>query len=932
MVTAEIVSILGILLLSSFLSAQGIGVTTGTLAGDVSDDSGLPIANVLITITGPEGAKTTTTDAIGKYIFPYLTPAQYYIRAEFQGYTTVEQFDVLIGLGSRVEISFHLSPSFEENVTVTSESPLVDIKSTSTGASISDQFTSKIPIGRSLADVIYMAPGVVNTRFGGANFSISGGSGLDNAYIVDGAVVTHPGFGGLGNIAFNQSVGAIYRLGGSGLPVETIQEVQVITGGFDPEYGEAQGGVINVITKSGGNDLHGQGYSYYTPQSASDDLSRIDPGLDAGVSVGGPILKNKLFFYGAFNTTRSNITYFLDPDWPAYEQYKEVSNKNIANSYSLKATVNLTSQNSLVFSASGDPSYSPLSNQDGFGLDSFTNLEMAKSEWHYGTNSQVLRWTSILNPNMFFEAQAARTHTEYVNEPQFKNLARGADWTSGVLEIGGVGSNIDFSGNNFQYSAKFTNLWKSHQFRYGLQFQDISFDTDFTRTGGPITIFNGQTATAGYRVDIDYDDDLNKIYFVNAMVSPALVPTTTKYLNWFAQDSWNLTPNLNLSLGIRWERQHIQGDGGGGIDATFSNNWAPRIGATYDYLKNGKSKLFVHYGRFFEKLPNDLATAFTPRIFSTTVYSDSELSNPIYGWYDYTQYISEVEGHGSSRSSFRTRAQYSNDWIAGMEQEVKPGFSVGAHVIFRNLGRAVENLFVDGDTPITAEEWLQLGLEEVYPTQILTNADGHFPGVPELTRNYKALEITVQKRFSDRWQLMGSYRYAQLIGNYERGDSNYSSAADFGISPFTQFAGIEGPLSDDIRNMVKVFSNYQWKENLNTGIAFYFQTGRPITGRYLFNRFIYEFESPAMPRGALGRTDSITSVDVHADYSFTVLKSHQFTFGIDIFNVFNSHGVLFVDEIANTYFPDGQLKNKEYLSPIENQPPRSFRFLLRYSF
>ena len=100
-VTAEIASILAILLLSDFLFAQGIGVTTGTLAGDVSDESGLPIANVLVTITGPEGAKTATTDERGKYIFPYLTPAQYNVRAEFQGYTTVEQFDVGIGLARR---------------------------------------------------------------------------------------------------------------------------------------------------------------------------------------------------------------------------------------------------------------------------------------------------------------------------------------------------------------------------------------------------------------------------------------------------------------------------------------------------------------------------------------------------------------------------------------------------------------------------------------------------------------------------------------------------------------------------------------------------------------------------------------------------------------------------------------------------------------
>ena len=297
--------------------------------------------------------------------------------------------------------------SVHENVNVISETPLVDLRSTTVGANISNQLTERIPLGRSLGDIINLAPGVVNGGIGGANLLISGGSGLDNTYIVDGAIVTNPGFGGLGTM---HSVFGFQ--GGNGLPLEAIKEVQVITGGFEPEYGEAQGGVINVITKSGSNNFHGQGYTYFSPVAAGDEFYQDQYGVDAGVNMGGPIIKNKLFFFGAYNLTTSETKIFLQPEWPGYAVLQETTNKVITNAYSLKVTANLTSSHTLEFSASGDPSYRPLSNQFEYLLDNSANPLLFQSEWRYGSNSQVLRWNGILGPNMFLEAQAARVYNQ----------------------------------------------------------------------------------------------------------------------------------------------------------------------------------------------------------------------------------------------------------------------------------------------------------------------------------------------------------------------------------------------------------------------------------------------------------------------------------------------------------------------------------------
>jgi hypothetical protein len=943
---------------SHLVFAQGVGNTTGTASGDVTDDVGLPLEGVLISVNGAVGTNTATTDARGKYIFPYLNPGQYNFRAELAGFTTVEQIDIRIGLGQRIDVSFKMKPVLQESVTVTSHSPLLDLTSTKTATNISEQLIQKIPIGRSLANVIFFAPGVADAGLGGANFSISGAAGSENTYIVDGAVVTDPGFGGLGSSSF--------RFGGHGdraLPVDSISEVQVITAGFDPEYGEAQGGIINVISKSGGNDFHGAAHFYGTPKDAGTVFYQRDYELDTVAEIGGPILKNKLFFYTSYNWTSSKNTIFLNPEWPGYSVLHESSSKNISSTYSLKISANLTPLHLLTFTASGGPTFRPLANQDGNGLDSYTDPRKAQSEWRLGTDSQVLRWNGTVRENMFLEAQFARAHNWFkdIPNPEFKDLPAFFDFTlrNEGTDVGGYGGDFNSASNSLQYSVKFTNLWKDHQFRYGIQFEDISFNFFPWRTGAGFTLPTGEIITNGYRVDANTGEELGlcqypKIYVVTFGVESGRYPTSTKYLNWFAQDSWNLRPDLNLQLGIRWEQQLIQGDLKDAPGLTFANNWAPRLGVTYDYLKNSNSKLFLYYGRFFERIPNFLAVNLMPLATYQAWYEDADLTvlieDPTLFGADqnpFWKYV-EVEGSGNSKSPFRPKAQYSEEWSGGIEQEVKPGFLLGAHIIFRRLARVIDDYKIDTLSPCTPDKNgncvqppLRLDDWDSYSSRsILTNVDGHVPGLPAAVRDYRALEITAQNRFSDRWLFLGSYRYARLMGNYEGGDQNVGSSADFALSPLTKFTYSEGPLSNDIRHMVKLFNSYEVLNNLNAAVAFYFQTGRPITPLAAVQTSIGISDAVYLlyARGAFGqRTDYITQIDVHADYSIPVRRNQQLTFGLDVFNLFNSEGVLEVDDVREVSsveeLREGVANTSDtFLDPTRTQQSRTFRILLRYSF
>jgi hypothetical protein len=275
--------------------------TSGTIAGKVLDPAGKPIAGSIIIAESESGPRTATTDEQGNYVLPFLRPGTFNVRAEApSGFTTGLKEGVIVGLGQRVTLDFTLQPGKVEEVTVTS-SPLVDSTSTASGTNIRyDEFANSVPIGRSFTDTYAVASGVVSGRGSGqGNYSIGGASGLENSYIIDGVNVTNTGYGGIG--AYNIVYGSL----GTGVTSEFLEEVQIKTGGFEAEFGQALGGIINTIVKSGTNDFHGSVAWYATPEGARSDYtvtelqsgaaSTVEQGInDFALSVGGPIVRDKV--------------------------------------------------------------------------------------------------------------------------------------------------------------------------------------------------------------------------------------------------------------------------------------------------------------------------------------------------------------------------------------------------------------------------------------------------------------------------------------------------------------------------------------------------------------------------------------------------------------------------------------------------------------
>jgi hypothetical protein len=307
-------SVLLVCLLASFAAFAQDLLTKGAIGGRVVDVAGAAVSNAKVTVSGPTGDRVVKANEEGAFEAVNLTPGTYTVKAEQSGFKAVAVPNVEVYVGKTASLKLTLEAgNITEVIEVSAGAAAVDQSSTTVGANLNDQLYNNIPLQRSLTSLFYLAPGATDSLVGGrANPSISGGSALDNLYIADGVNITDSAFGGLGT--FTRSYGSL----GTGINTAYIKEVQVKTGGFEAQYGQSQGGIINIITKSGGNEYHGAFYGYSQPQAfeaarrqpddtRTNKFGRLlhDENYDFGADLGGyvPGLKDKLFFFGSFNPT-----------------------------------------------------------------------------------------------------------------------------------------------------------------------------------------------------------------------------------------------------------------------------------------------------------------------------------------------------------------------------------------------------------------------------------------------------------------------------------------------------------------------------------------------------------------------------------------------------------------------------------------------------
>jgi outer membrane receptor protein involved in Fe transport len=515
--------------------------TTGTIEGIVADSNGAVVPAVTVTVTSPNliRAQSATTDNEGRYCILNLPPGRYTVTVEATaGFARFARASVEVNLSKTSTVLIQLEPAdATATVTVSNTSgAAVDTTSNTGGTSVSNEQFSNFTTQRTVQSLYTIAPSVARSGLRDPSGrdrdpSVAGSSGLENGYVLDGVNTTDPAYGG----------------SGANLPFEFIQEVDIKTGAYGAEYGLATGGIFNVLTKSGGNDLHGDVFAYFSTKglvratkyfpftgSAPNGFSELDAGFD----LGGPIKKDKLWFFGAFNPQRRENSYFTQT------LRQTVSNKITTPFYAGKLTYALNQRNTLTFSTFGDftkivgfrASVSGAGDTVRSGFAADLNSFITKAQL-LGGNNYAIRLNSTITPKWIGEF-AFGAHFQRNNsgppanmldkEPVTDNFAilrNGAvlpvtdtnvnfggvtgflafvDGRGGSLERGFVRGGYFGLVNNedrdrYEAQARLQNIFGRHTLKYGFEFTQNRYRIN-QHQAGPTRDFGAGVVYKGFNV------------------------------------------------------------------------------------------------------------------------------------------------------------------------------------------------------------------------------------------------------------------------------------------------------------------------------------------------------------------------------------------------------------------------------------------------
>jgi Carboxypeptidase regulatory-like domain/TonB-dependent Receptor Plug Domain len=610
------------MLLAAALFAQESAVK-GSLSGTVQDSTGALVQKANVTLTGPTGAKSTTSDNLGRFGFDLLTPGFYSVSAEMTGFKKTEANGIEVYTNKTSSVRLTLEPGVaKETVEVTGSAATVDTASTADSASLNDTFYENLPVSRNVTGLFYASPGVTDGGgTGPANPSIAGGSGLENQYVADGVNITDGAFGGIG--VYSRVYGPL----ATGINLSFVKEVEVKTGGYEPQYGKSTGGVIQIVTKSGTNSYHGAVAGFYGPQQFErarlnpDNFGRVNQNgvtlhqgeWDISGEFGGyvPHLKDHLFFFGAFN-----------PAYNAY--YNQFANMHgvtglpvlpstpvsqYSYDYSGKLTWKLNDRNTVETSIFGDPTrendFQPNGDGAAGGLATFSRTTFDKIS--NGTRNWVVRYNAAVSPTWLFNASWSWGHNYLTDVPAAPNVYSVADLTgrtsatgsplgplgtplTGQYQRQGLPSGFleNTTGDNYGLTFDTQKVVHTkigeHTLSVGYHYERNYYAGISDRPGPRFTITPamsiaavGDTSIAGLTDNAAFQLRLGGGSGVYANVPGFATPrqvrllqtrgtfsdphftTAGRYHAAYANDSWAIGRRITVNAGYRWEQQYMLG-------------------------------------------------------------------------------------------------------------------------------------------------------------------------------------------------------------------------------------------------------------------------------------------------------------------------------------------------------------------------------------
>jgi hypothetical protein len=908
------------LLLASSATGFAQGVQTGTIRGVVRDQQGLVLPGATITATSAalQGKRTVVTDTDGTFLFRAVPPGSYSLQAEMSGMVPVQK-TADVPLGGVAQLEFTLSVSqVQEAVTVTGTEPTI-LTTPVVGINLKHDQVEALASRRDLEGIANLSPAATESTAPNAQqLNINGAFAYDNLFMINGIDVNDNLFGSPQNVFIE----------------DAIEETEVLTSGISAEYGRFSGGVINAITKSGGNTFTGSvrlnladpTWSAITPFEQAHHTTRtsvLNKTYEA--TAGGPILRDKFWFFTAGRFAKQTSS----NSFPATGIKYDTDSDNKRGEVKLTATpfANHTFQGNFTT----NPTTETVPAIGGFEIDPATLVTRNTPNNVFGAN-----WRGLLGSKVFGEAAYSQRHFSFLNaggsstamadSPIFTLTQNGGNWEYNAPYFDATDPE---DRNNRQLTANLAySLTKAgrHEVKGGWEWYRS------TRTGG-----NSQSATS-YVFASDFVEDASgsPALDANSRLIPTFVPGATQVQHWiatrgaqlntdnnsfFLQDHWVATKMLAFDLGVRFEK--VKSHSTGGIVGVDTSAVVPRLAAAFDPKGDGRTVFHATYGWY------------SGRYNDTQVGANSAVGNPALtiGIYDGPAGQGRNFAPGFDSANYQTvfgSFPTANVSMApGLSSPLTKEFTVSGGTRLGAKGSA-QVTYVMRHMDNFIEDFIDIANGTTHVVQngvdfgTFTNIQYRNTSVP--TRDYQAMVFQGDYRVMPNWQVAGNYTLQiKNDGNFAGEAQNQpglpSAYGDFPVAglPTIYTRGLpDGHLYDFQRSKLRAWTIYTMNlrsagrvsvsglVRADSGLTYSLVASSvPLSSiqTNLLNAAGYP-DAPSSQNVYFGDRGSqsfpgVALVDTSVNYEIPVYKSARPWLKFDVYNVFNDLTVIRYNTTVN---------------------------------
>ena len=877
--------------------------TTGDIHGVITDESAAVLPGVTVTLKGRTvaGTPSVVTNEGGVYRFLNLSPGTYELTAELQGFASSHQQAIVVSLGATTELDIMLKVSAQsETVTVTAQSPVVDATTTQVSTNYSREWVANAPVRRfTFFDLINAAPGVSPSTSTSSRSQSFGSATNENVYLIDGTDFTAP-------------------LTGAAWPwpnTDAIEEVQILSLGAPASYGNVSGAVFNVVTRQGGNTFKGDANFYFMNQSltGSNTTEAQDDGLpyhrdefkDTTVQLGGPVMKDKFWFFGSFQYQKdADSQPGTDPQFPA---------KSSAKRYFYKLNYQLNQSNRLQFQV----------HDDFYKIPGRATANTAPSTIGIETGhnpSPGFLWTTVLSTTTVVEARYSGFYGVDHGNPlnggprvarRFNDLDTG-HITGGIYSwYDGKSRKTAFSGQVTKFADNF--MKGHHDFKLGVQYN--SGLGEYTYGLNDYIYTYGSTPAYGY-TQLPYTQG-----------------GRMKALGIFADDAYQLG-RATINAGVRYDNSkgyfapqdlldangNPTGKQSPAVDELF--RWkavSPRLGINYKVTDNGSALLKAHYGRYYRGIVtgefDNTTPSISPRYLFSGLYSASGVP------------LDKELVSDNSRLSVDPDLEnpYTDQFIVAWEQEVMRSVGFSVNYVYKRSENQTAFPDVGGTyrlVPYTAPAGANV--PQVYQlTSGAASRQFRLVNDDRMFFKYNGVSIEMKKRMSNKWQAnfgltlsKGTGRQGSSSARSTPLSSQVSTAGVFGQNP-NDFINSDGRVVGDRPVVLKTQFVYQLPWGLTSSANFMSQSGKPIYDEIRVANSVTGVGTTRIVAnvsdGSL-RTKNWTTLDTRIEKAFKLGGTAQLAVFGDFLNLTNSD--------ANESVLDRRIGNSSYMVPSRFVLPR----------